>query len=142
MSAAERSTILLRSGKPFKNRWNRGGIGISIWKQRIFGMRLQREKILCAPSGRKSIIALISNSSGCVYGKRRITGSHYEERSMLVLIAEPSFTFTRRRARRSGPTSFQFGVGRFSHRDEALSHHRCEPRNWPRDCRETGRSRC
>src|SRR5438552_18033418 len=84
MSAAERSTILLRSGKPFRNRWNRGGIGISIWKQRIFGMRLQREKILCAPSGRKSIIALISNSSGCVYGKRRITGSHYEDRSILV----------------------------------------------------------
>src|SRR5205823_4455651 len=84
MSAAARCTILLRSGRPFRNRWNRGGIGISIWKQRIFGMRLQREKILCAPFGRGSTIASISNSSGCAYGKRRITGLLCEERSILV----------------------------------------------------------
>ena len=107
MSAAERFMILSRSGKLSRSHWNRGGTGTSIWKQRISATPLQLEKILCAPSGPRSIIGSISNSLGCAYGRRRTTGSPCGGSEALGGAVE-----------RSGAAvvapypSLQFGVGR------------------------------
>ena len=79
--------ILSRLEKRSRSRLRRGGIDISTLRRTIFELSLRQAKISCARFGQRSIIASASSLFDCVSGKRRITGSRYDECSASLWLA-------------------------------------------------------